>query len=67
MRLLSTTTFLLEEFSGKNIPKYAILSHRWEDEEVTFQDLQKVQTLTDIKKKGIGKIMGCLKTAASYG
>jgi hypothetical protein len=29
-----------EEFYGDNIPAYAILSHTWEDGEVTFQDLQ---------------------------
>ncbi|PMD24631.1 HET-domain-containing protein [Hyaloscypha hepaticicola] len=29
MRLLNTATSKLEEFSGSNIPKYAILSHRW--------------------------------------
>jgi len=40
MRLLNTATSKLEEFSGSNIPKYAILSHRWGVEEVTFQDIQ---------------------------
>lgn len=40
MRLLNTTSLTLHEFFGNSIPSYAILSHRWEDEEVTFQDLQ---------------------------
>jgi hypothetical protein len=39
MRLLNTETFTLREFFGKNIPPYAILSHCWEEEEVTFRDL----------------------------
>jgi hypothetical protein len=39
MRLLNTETFTLGEFFGENIPPYAILSHRWEAEEVTFRDL----------------------------
>jgi hypothetical protein len=46
MRLL-TTSFTknrgdppkLEEFFGSDIPPYAILSHTWGREEVTFQDL----------------------------
>jgi hypothetical protein len=42
MRLLNTTTntIKLEDFTGKDKPTYAILSHTWEDEEVTFQDLK---------------------------
>ena len=40
MRLLNTTTLKLHEFIGDSIPEYAILSHRWENEEVSFQDLQ---------------------------
>jgi hypothetical protein len=39
MRLLNTETFTFREFLGENIPPYAILSHRWEEEEVTFGDL----------------------------
>ncbi|PMD16891.1 hypothetical protein NA56DRAFT_649170 [Hyaloscypha hepaticicola] len=40
MRLLNSSKLTLHEFFGSNIPKYAILSHRWEDEEVTFQDMR---------------------------
>ena len=39
MRLINTTTLGLEEFEGSNIPSYAILSHRWQEEEVTFKDM----------------------------
>ena len=28
----------LEEFHGDNIPSYAILSHTWEKDEITFDD-----------------------------
>jgi hypothetical protein len=31
----------LTKFLENDIPKYAILSHTWEQEEVTFEDLQK--------------------------
>lgn len=41
MKLINTTTFELKQFPGgqiTEIPKYAILSHRWETEEVHFDD-----------------------------
>ncbi|KAK5657628.1 hypothetical protein OQA88_2700 [Cercophora sp. LCS_1] len=38
MRLINTSTKVLEEFIGRNIPEYAILSHTWAEEEVTFKD-----------------------------
>ena len=40
MRLLDTSSLSLHEFSGNSVPHYAILSHRWAGEEVTFQDLK---------------------------
>ncbi len=46
--------FSLTTFSADNIPqKYAILSHTWEAEEVTFKDLQ---NRTGTKKAGYNKI-----------
>jgi hypothetical protein len=39
MWLVNCTTLKLEDFIGSNIPKYAILSHTWEEEEVTFHEL----------------------------
>ncbi|KAI0897565.1 HET-domain-containing protein [Annulohypoxylon nitens] len=40
MRLLNAESITLHEFQGSKIPKYAILSHTWGDDEVSFQDLQ---------------------------
>ncbi|KAK2758016.1 hypothetical protein FQN54_004422 [Arachnomyces sp. PD_36] len=40
MRLLNTKTVTLEDFFENETPPYAILSHTWDKEEVTFQDLQ---------------------------
>ena len=40
MRLLRTSTFKLESFFDERLPPYAILSHTWGDEEITFQELQ---------------------------
>ncbi|KAI0409434.1 heterokaryon incompatibility protein-domain-containing protein [Xylaria palmicola] len=40
MRLLHTTTRNLHAFTDKTIPKYAILSHTWQEREVTYQELK---------------------------
>ncbi|KAF2429335.1 HET-domain-containing protein, partial [Tothia fuscella] len=40
MRLLNTSTFELETFFDSDHPPYAILSHTWGDQEVTFQEIQ---------------------------
>ncbi|KAH9218080.1 hypothetical protein DL95DRAFT_423637 [Leptodontidium sp. 2 PMI_412] len=40
MRFINTTTLKLEEFFGSDIPEYAILSHTWEVEEVSFQEVE---------------------------
>jgi hypothetical protein len=40
---LTTYDFSLTTFDRRNVPEYAILSHRWgaDGDEVTFQDLEK--------------------------
>jgi hypothetical protein len=63
MRLLNTSTLKLEEFFGI-IPYYAILSHRWEREEVSFQDLNSGE---GPNKKGYAKVFNCCKQAISDG
>lgn len=40
MHLLNTFTKTLEHFQGE-IPPYAILSHRWDKQEVSFQDMSR--------------------------
>ena len=44
MRLLNTTTFQLVLFSDDHVPPYAILSHTWADEEVSFESLSGAAT-----------------------
>ena len=39
MRLLNTNTVQLHEFFDAEIPHYVILSHRWEDGEISFKDV----------------------------
>jgi hypothetical protein len=63
MRLLHTSTYEPSEFFG-TIPKYAILSHRWEEEELTFQDLPSKK---DSKTKGWAKVKGCCSQALKDG
>ncbi|EPE35852.1 hypothetical protein GLAREA_05190 [Glarea lozoyensis ATCC 20868] len=64
MRLINTTTLSLEEFIGDNIPRYAILSHRWENDEVLYQDMSS-QSRTS--KRGWSKIQGCCQQALADG
>ena len=64
MRLLDTTTIKLSEFHDADIPPYAILSHTWGKNEVSFQDLHRV------KSKGpqsYYKIARCCALAALQG
>lgn len=49
MRLLHTTELRFKEFFDTKIPKYAILSHRWEPDEVPYQDF-----MAGLKKDGAG-------------
>ncbi|KAK0721384.1 hypothetical protein B0T21DRAFT_51209 [Apiosordaria backusii] len=43
MRLLNTRTLIVEDFYGYSVPPYAILSHTWGSDEVTFQDIQNLE------------------------
>jgi archaellum biogenesis ATPase FlaH len=63
MRLLhynGDSDFRLAEFFERTIPKYAILSHTWDGDEVTFEDLQNG---TGTNKGGYEKIRFCAKQA----
>ncbi|KAI1611705.1 heterokaryon incompatibility protein-domain-containing protein [Exophiala viscosa] len=46
MRLLHTTDLVLKEFFDNAIPRYPILSHRWEEEEVSLQDFVAIRNMT---------------------
>jgi hypothetical protein len=64
MRLLHTKDLLLRNFVSGNCPEYAILSHTWEDEEVTLQDMEKGVAPT---KKGYQKLTSSCQRAAADG
>jgi hypothetical protein len=64
MRLLNTRTYELCEFLG-DAPPYAILSHRWLEEEVLFKDIRDARKRGSLK--GWAKIENCCRQAAEDG
>lgn len=69
MRLMDTSTYSLEEFNRGDVPLYAILSHVWEDEEVTFRDMtEKTDNLVSARsKRGYSELATTCKIAAAEG
>ncbi|PQM43883.1 hypothetical protein VE01_10779 [Pseudogymnoascus verrucosus] len=65
MRLVHTTTLKLHEFPPKGIPPYAILSHTWGCDEVTFQDM--MNSCPPSTKLGYNKIICCSEQARGAG
>ena len=56
MRFLNATTLRLEEFNDElTRPGFAILSHMWGEDEVTFQDMIEIKPAV-VNKKGFRKI-----------
>ncbi|KAJ4261027.1 hypothetical protein NW757_001418 [Fusarium falciforme] len=64
MRLLNTQTIVVESFDDDKIPSYAILSHTWEAEEVTFQDMELGRATS---KKGWAKVKDSCSMARKNG
>ncbi len=64
MWLLDTSTLKLKNFIANDMPQYAILSHTWDVEEVSFQDIDKLESKT---LKGYKKIERCCFLAVSKG
>lgn len=64
MRLINSKSLQFEEFEGSDIPKYAILSHRWQKEEVLFKDIEHG---TASKKNGYHKFLKLCQLAEQDG
>ena len=64
MRLLHSSSFFLKDFPGQTIPAYAVLSHRWREEEVLYQDIEDDQYHN---KAGFDKVKGFCNQSASDG
>lgn len=60
MWLINTETLLLEEFQKCPTGTYAILSHRWEEEELNFDEFRAGQSHD---KKGYRKVLKCCEQA----
>ena len=54
MRLINARTLKLEEVEDETEKEYAILSHRWQDGEVSFSDIQNLEEAS--QKRGFEKI-----------
>ncbi|KAH8661695.1 heterokaryon incompatibility protein-domain-containing protein [Tricladium varicosporioides] len=64
MRLLNAQTMEILEFFGNAIPPYVILSHTWENDEVTFQDMRNGEAGS---KQGFAKVARCCEEAVKNG
>ncbi|KAL8883494.1 MAG: hypothetical protein Q9192_007136 [Flavoplaca navasiana] len=64
MRLLHTERLDFQEFFDSQTPKYAILSHRWTDDEVSFQDFDRCKAE---QRPSFDKISNCCSLAKKNG
>src|SRR6266480_5151756 len=67
MRLLNARTRQLESFNDeRKIPEYAILSHTWGKDEVTFRDFAELSPEQLILKEGYDKVAKCCAKSLEY-
>lgn len=62
MRLLDTSNLVLENFAGRETPPYAILSHRWGADEVSYQELCCLTEPSDKKREALEHIWNVSST-----
>jgi len=68
MRLLNTETWEMKEFvSHEELPPYAILSHTWQNQEVTYQDWDNGKVSSIDHMAGLEKIKAFGRKAAFSG
>jgi hypothetical protein len=64
MRLINATTRKVHEFLNEYMtPPFAILSHTWEEEECTLQQMEDPKGTKVTKRKGYRKIQLCCEQA----
>lgn len=66
MWLINTSTLSLEFLHSAEQVEYAILSHWWQEEEVTFNEFRDQNTVARAKK-GYTKILECCELALEDG
>ncbi|KAI5459581.1 heterokaryon incompatibility protein-domain-containing protein [Mariannaea sp. PMI_226] len=64
MRLCNTTTLELHDFSFGRVPPYAILSHTWGEDELTFHEMR---STSQKKKRGFQKLVNTCNLARRQG
>jgi hypothetical protein len=64
MRLINARTLRFEDFERESLPPYAIFSHTWEAEEVTFQGMAQPYLP---QKKGYSKVTKTCRLALGAG
>jgi len=69
MRLINLHTFQLEDFvSPEHTPRYAILSHTWGSDEVTYQDfITGAEAVLHRRSGGWRKVHSFRKAALEHG
>ena len=68
MRLLHTRKWKIEEFHTEDdLPRYAILSHRWDEVEISFQQFRAIHRSPDPARPGMSKIRRCCEYAQHRG
>ena len=65
MRLINVHTLELEEFHDENGAEYAILSHKWEDGEVSHRDIQDLEVAK--RRKGYARTLKSCENAKTDG
>ncbi|CRK39647.1 hypothetical protein BN1723_015562, partial [Verticillium longisporum] len=66
MRLIYAKTYELHEFFAGDVPPYAILSHTWADDEVTYHDIKNITSWAK-PKQGFPKIQWACQEATVKG
>lgn len=70
MRLINTRTLIQREFNGepgRDIPPYAILSHTWSEDEVSYREFAEGASLERQETAGYLKIKNCCSVARQLG
>jgi hypothetical protein len=68
MRLLNAKDLTLTSFNDeRNVPEYAILSHTWGDDEVTFKDLAELTREQLFQKRAYEKVVRCCAKVLEWG
>jgi hypothetical protein len=64
MRLINTETMEFQEYFPSQVPEYAILSHTWGEDEVSFQNMSLPSRSS---KKGFAKVVQTCRLARNSG